>query len=1062
MIFSRRQWREAVQQQLQVFVCAPKTLLKRTNVSSVYSFLIGVACAPLVAAHDDKPGEALEVLLEVIGPEHTLLLTHLQLWQFAPGTAVATIAQAAHCGSLPRIYDQIVQQLHLIPLTMEMLEAANQPEMRARLQRELTQIGKEKLASTIYQTATSSDDELDLGDISPFSLDDLGLNNDEIGLLRLNSQSKSALGLTEEELAGFDMGAFGEIAPSRLKSQSNAQPLHAGTPAPPEPEESTGDLTIHRLMHLGRHQGFVDLNDIIDVVKNPMSQPERIEEIGQALHHAGIEIRDGDEVIDMEEMNGEDEYPEAVDSSDIEEPAGGDEPELMPFSLSDLGLSDDEIAALRLEEGEAAAAEAAPAADPVAAPEQATVQEAPTEPASGSTQEPELTPFSLEDLGLSEEEIAAIESPKTGGTMPEETTAADGTKPELEPTALTAAAEEPELSPFSLSDLGLSAEEIAALSSAASLDETHVTSATSSPHLNTRFDGIGPDQPLPVGRRVPLVVWIGAEIERERSQSSRPFTYIFPDLDNPVLFRVRVRADPENWTIKDIEPLMWVTPPGTTTQEAEFLVIARQPGRDKLYISVEQADTGIIVQDIWLTVDAEAKEDERAHAPAVSNLPENKAPGVLRISSRSVSGATFAAHQRRQTTIPLDTHTVKRRNVRITVQQAGYDPGTFIAFVDADLPDGRLYQSFRIPLSTDAIQNATLRLRQELERIVFYEVGTGDQKHYPFTNLHDVTVDPIIARQTTVDLADVGNQVWSLLFDGPRTPDDLRQFAACLRDLPTGSTVQVVLDNPQVIIPWALLYDKPGPITADTLDWSGFWGYRYRFDVLVPGNYPDPLITDNPLGLHFVFNDDRALHLFTQEQARFVTSELGSAQCQVDWGEVGFLARMLNPGDAALLYSYCHGTHTSGAVQERALVGESALIFSSGRRTRLVDLKRLGGEPLPRRPLVFVNACEGATQDAFYYDGFMPFFIEQQGARGFIGTEVKVPTRLAHDFALEFLHRFAQGQEVGTILWELRRHYLDTHNTILAFNYSLYGLGETRLAQPLVEVEASGIANEEC
>jgi hypothetical protein len=46
----------------------------------------------------------------------------------------------------------------------------------------------------------------------------------------------------------------------------------------------------------------------------------------------------------------------------------------------------------------------------------------------------------------------------------------------------------------------------------------------------------------------------------------------------------------------------------------------------------------------------------------------------------------------------------------------------------------------------------------------------------------------------------------------------------------------------------------------------------------------------------------------------------------------------------------------------------------------------------------------------------MSCFIEQQGARGFIGTEVKAPTLLAHDFALAFLSRFAQGQEVGTIL----------------------------------------------
>jgi len=304
------------------------------------------------------------------------------------------------------------------------------------------------------------------GNLQPFSLSDLGLSDDEIASLSLGNQNDSELGLTEEELAGLDIGAFGDMTPSLLRPQSNAQSPRAGTPAPPEPEESTGDPTIDRLINLGRRQGFVDLNDIIDVVENPMSQPERIEEIGQALHHAGIEIRDGDEVIDMEEISGEEEYPEAFDTTEIEEPATGDEPELMPFSLSDLGLSEEEIAALGLDEGDAAPTEAAPADEAMAMPEQAATPEAP--PAPEPAEEPELSPFSLSDLGLSDEEIAALESAEGSGAMPGEAAAAEVMQPEPEPSEPAAAGEEAELSPFSLSDLGLSPEEIAALSSAAS------------------------------------------------------------------------------------------------------------------------------------------------------------------------------------------------------------------------------------------------------------------------------------------------------------------------------------------------------------------------------------------------------------------------------------------------------------------------------------------------------------------------------------------------------------------------------------------------------------------
>lgn len=39
----------------------------------------------------------------------------------------------------------------------------------------------------------------------------------------------------------------------------------------------------------------------------------------------------------------------------------------------------------------------------------------------------------------------------------------------------------------------------------------------------------------------------------------------------------------------------------------------------------------------------------------------------------------------------------------------------------------------------------------------------------------------------------------------------------------------------------------------------------------------------------------------------------------------------------------------------------------------------------------------------------MPYFIEEIGARGFIGTEVKAPQLLAHNVALRFIEAFAAG-----------------------------------------------------
>jgi hypothetical protein len=207
-----------------------------------------------------------------------------------------------------------------------------------------------------------------------------------------------------------------------------------------------------------------------------------------------------------------------------------------------------------------------------------------------------------------------------------------------------------------------------------------------------------------------------------------------------------------------------------------------------------------------------------------------------------------------------------------------------------------------------------------------------------------------------------------------------------------------------------------------------------------------------------LLNDDRRLHRFTNAQEQFVKTHLASAAADLAWGNAAAKQHLAAAANrASLLYCYCHGKQVSGVKQVGLLPSESALLFSGYQELRLADLRRLPAAALQGRPLVFLNACEGATQDAFYYEGFMPFFLEELGARGFIGTEVIAPQLLAHDFALRFLEAFASGHPVGEILWHLRRYYLDKHHNILAFNYSLYCLSEVRLAQPIVS--APGISS---
>ena len=207
-------------------------------------------------------------------------------------------------------------------------------------------------------------------DVEPFSFDDLDLG--DLGSFDGQMASRE-LGLSAEELEGLDLGQFETILPEHRDARATT------------PEQ--GDAALERLMGLGRRQGYVDLTDIIAVVSDPEAEAERIETIGWALHRAGIQIRDGDEIIDMEEGEAE------GDIEAIAPAPEGAEAEVAPFSLEELGLSPEEIAALGLTEATAAA--------PVA-----------------PSAEPELTPFSLEELGLSPEEIAQLEAARAAAEPP--------------------------------------------------------------------------------------------------------------------------------------------------------------------------------------------------------------------------------------------------------------------------------------------------------------------------------------------------------------------------------------------------------------------------------------------------------------------------------------------------------------------------------------------------------------------------------------------------------------------------------------------------------------------
>ena len=194
------------------------------------------------------------------------------------------------------------------------------------------QLSDTKIAELNLDNPVSSNDQdlegLDFGledDLQPFSLSDFG--SDEQPAF---NPASTKLGLSDNELSGLDL--------------SDTSSTQSGTVS-----EGSGDIAADRLLALGRQRGFIDISDIIAAVSNPEEEADRIEMIGQLLHSNNIEIRDGDEVIDMDAEYEEDEEQDQAFVS--AEPVSAESPDMTPFSLAELGLSDDEIAMLGLGEG---------------------------------------------------------------------------------------------------------------------------------------------------------------------------------------------------------------------------------------------------------------------------------------------------------------------------------------------------------------------------------------------------------------------------------------------------------------------------------------------------------------------------------------------------------------------------------------------------------------------------------------------------------------------------------------------------------------------------------------
>lgn len=374
---------------------------------------------------------------------------------------------------------------------------------------------------------------------------------------------------------------------------------------------------------------------------------------------------------------------------------------------------------------------------------------------------------------------------------------------------------------------------------------------------------------------------------------------------------------------------------------------------------------------------------------------------------------------------------------------------------------------------------ATARVRETLTDMFFKSHKGKFKARYP-----DAKVPPSDFRSLLLRLATVGRELFTMIFDTPRsgTLAPLLRNEAVARGTPPVVQIARTLDRP-FVVPWQILYDFPmehpdrglytcpsvhdfGPGGAGTwpppatcpyandharkhavlCPW-GFWGLAHLIEVPEPPKERslDHFVTIEPAqaavlaGTGAGLNDQQlTAHLgqLAQRVIGFPAPSKGVVTAAADLGEA------LRPATMDVVYLISH------AERSGVLDLGSALVFPDGRlESKDVSAWTTGSWPPDhwsgRRPLVVLNACYTAEIVQSMLGGFVTHFVNG-GAAGVVGTETLIDQVTASRAMEEFLAEFSGGATVGEAIRAMRWRLLALGN-LLGFCYTPYCAASLRL-----------------
>jgi hypothetical protein len=329
-------------------------------------------------------------------------------------------------------------------------------------------------------------------------------------------------------------------------------------------------------------------------------------------------------------------------------------------------------------------------------------------------------------------------------------------------------------------------------------------------------------------------------------------------------------------------------------------------------------------------------------------------------------------------------------------------------------------------------------------------------KAFPLQQRWDFSNDATLRSQLLPKLARAGSILFRQIFFPRDTTDRnkfqrLREIGSMLQKESNERSLWIRVTSGQFYAPWNLIYSEELAEDGSDATPEGFWGYRHVIEQ-APGDgalEPDPRF-DHPLqvGLQLDENIDTNLNVRCNapvldlldsyaDGAIHTESRNSSADFKKALGATCLLDDVL--------YFCCHAVAEGDSTAVR--IGESQFSLTDGVAITPAEMDLcLKEKVFQRGPIVFLNACQGAQLNSVFYQGFANIFLSRD-ASAVIGPQTEIPAVFAGEFARRFLDAFFAGgrdpdgnvvRQVGKILWDLRREFLDRYNNPLGLLYSLY------------------------